>query len=304
MSVAVIYLARGAGAGLLAVEAFLDSYNKWPAGLEHDLIVLRKGWKGVPGAEDLGPLVARHGGTLIDLPDDGFDWGAYMRVGRLIDHEWILFLNSHSRVLCENWLKYLHEAAAGTGVGVAGATGSWGTIRPVLRFIIPTVKKITFSRGLLRGAYSAVFWIPKALCLWLVRFHRFPTFPNPHLRSNAFLMQRQLFNDFFQQRNIPKRKRDAWDLESGFNGLTHWVESKNLKAVVVDSGGNQFHSTEWMRARTFRHPQQGGLLIEDNQTRAYDRCSEDERWHMELSAWGCAADQVDAEPPLVSRPLK
>jgi len=44
MSISLVYLCRGKGAGLAAAETFIDYYSKYDAGCEHDLVVVFKGW--------------------------------------------------------------------------------------------------------------------------------------------------------------------------------------------------------------------------------------------------------------------
>lgn len=303
MSQAVIFLARGHGAGLDALRGFLDSYKNYPAGIAHDLIVLKKGWEGVPGSVEVEPLVARHGGRVLELPDDGFDWGAYMRAALLVDHDWLLFLNSHSLAQADDWVRHMRFAAEQIGIGAAGATGSWGTIRPVLRFFWPIVHKVAESKGLLKGAVAAGLSGARFPMNWALKAGRFPPFPNPHLRSNAFLIRRALFLKFVGQARLPRNKHEAFELESGFRGLTRWLASSELEVIVAGIGGGCFKTNDWANSETFRYPGHTNLLVSDNQTRAYDGADSNLKWIMEMSAWGHSWGETEINC-LVSRGIR
>jgi hypothetical protein len=161
MSKAVVYLARGIGGGLALAKAFFEGYAAHPAGVAHDLIILAKGWQGVAmdgpaGREALDRLAHAAGATIVDLPDDGFDWGAYMRTVTKIDHEWVCFLNTHSQIEADDWLLKLATAAQQPGIGAAGATASFGTIGPIFQFIIPKMADELRTAGLLKTSARVI----------------------------------------------------------------------------------------------------------------------------------------------------
>lgn len=293
MSQAVIFLARGIDAGLPAARAFFDSYRAHPAGRPHALIVIAKGWEAVPGRDQLQALAESAGARVVNLPDDGFDWGAYMRIAPQLSHDWVCFLNSHSQIMAGGWLDKLRSAAEQPGVGAAGATGSWGTLAPVASFIVPNVADISHERGWAAAALRAGY-IGSVGYVWgmLKDAPDFPAFPNPHLRSNAFILRRSLFQDFTGDRTPPYTKREAFQLECGRQGMTRWLKARGLAALVVAAGGEWYATGQWMASGTFRTPghapQNGRLLISDNQTRGYDAAAPFSRRIMERSAWGRA----------------
>lgn len=283
---AIVYLARGVGTGLSAAREFFTSYQAYPAGLAHELVVLAKGWVNADDRRELDVLAARHGGTIIDLPDNGYDWGAYTRAAQMLSHEKLCFLNTHSRIQSNGWLAKLSSALDVRGVGAAGATGSWGTMCPTFKFIAPSVSDIAGSRGLARASYSAVHGYCLFPLRWMMASVRFPPFPNAHLRSNAFLMRRQLFLEFSARSKLPRSKFDAFALESGWRGLSRFIYAKGLRPVVVTANARVYESSEWDECGVFRCPGQPSLLISDNQTRAYDTAPAHVRRIMERSAWG------------------
>jgi len=286
MSVAVAYLARGHGAGLSAAEAFFESYQRHPAGWDHSLYVIAKGWQENADRDKLAKLVVFHGAQLIDLPDDGFDLGAYFRFAESAKEQWLCFLNSHSHIERENWLGLLMVSAVSADVGMAGCTGSFGTPVPVMRFILPTISEEWAARGLVMATITLIISYPLSLLHYLSKFRNFPSFPNPHLRTNAFVISSALFRDFRNARSIPRNKIDAFKLESGYLGLSRFVFDRGLRCLVIDATGGAHERTAWQSSQTFRTPGQTRLLIGDNQTRTYADGSVRHRRMVELSAWG------------------
>lgn len=286
MTLAVAFLARGIGGGLSALERFLASWRAHPAGVEHQLWVLTKGWDGIAGLDAARSMARDAGAGMLDLPDDGYDWGAYFRAAAQIEAPAIAFLNTHSRIERPGWLRLLAEAAALPGAGMAGCTGSWGTIAPMRRFIVPIARDIARARGPLRGLAAFLFASALYPGKWLLQAGRYPAFPNPHLRSNAFLVRRNEFLAFAAVRRLPRTKRDAFALESGREGLARFLTARGLSLVLAAADGVHRTSDAWIDAHTFRIPGQDNLLVSDNQTRAYDAAGRHEKRIMELSAWG------------------
>jgi hypothetical protein len=279
MNLALVYLARGIDGGLPAAEAFFNANRAYPPGCPHELVVIAKGWDGIAGREELTRLAHMNSARLIDLPDDGFDWGAYMRLAPLLLNTWVCFLNTHSRPCAEGWLNLLKIAIEQTGpnIGLVGATASWETLAPVLpprslnaRFKHPMFYPLRLIRNTVR--FLANIWA-------------FPTFPNPHLRSNAFIVRRKLFIDFAETKKIPRNKRDAAKLESGRTGFPAYLANHGLKALVVGIDGNCYEPEQWVNSKTFRVPGQPNLLVADNQTITYDLASSSSKRVFELSAW-------------------
>jgi len=269
MSVAVIYLSRGLGGGRASAEAFFETYRKFPAGREHELFVISKGWQSGAELDEVTKLVANMSGNILAMPDDGYDWGAYFRLAWYLNHDWLCFFNTHTRIDADRWLDILLQAAEIPGVGAAGATGSWGTLVPQF-----------YLRHLLRP--GILLYPPR----FFGSIKRFPSFPNPHLRSNAFVVRRDVFLAFAAQSIFPRTKRDAHALESGRAGFTYYLMSHGLRPVVVGKDGRSFEIESWIESETFRVPGQRNLLIKDNQTEYYNFADKKIKFVMEESAWG------------------
>jgi hypothetical protein len=293
MSQAVVYLARGLGGGLASATAFLASYAAHPAGVPHDLIVVSKGWTGdgmdgPDGRDALAERVQAAGATIVDFPDDGYDWGAYMRVAAQIGHDWICCLNTHSRLQADDWLTKLQRAAEQPGIGAAGATASFGTILPTFSFLPPLIRDVYAEDGLGQAVLVAGYRCLMDPLRWIRNVGRLPAFPNPHLRSNAFCIRRDLFLQFAAETYIPKSKRGAFFLESGPQGMTRFLANRGLQVVAVGANGIAYAQKDWAKSGTFWSPQHSNLLISDNQTRKYDSVEWWRQRNRERNAWGQA----------------
>ena len=287
MSQAVVYLARGHGGGAAAAAAFFESYAAQPAGFPHELIVITKGWDGVIGREKLDQLANKHYGRVIDLPDDGFDLGAYMRVCDRIDHEWVCFLNTHSRIQSDGWLGKLRRAAELPGVGAAGATGSWSSQIPRLRNLPGDVLDYAKWKGPMRAValvpFVTGYHFPRRL---LTHFRDFRLFPNPYLRSNSILLRRELFRKFTAHGNVPRTKHEAGIWEAGRSSLTGFLIENSMRPVVVAGNGSVFDICDWQRSYTFWSGEQQNLMVADNRTATYTEATLHGRRMLQRYAWG------------------
>ena len=293
MTVTVAFLARGLDGGLNAVTAFLASYASHPAGAAHRLVLAAKGWDDVPGRAELDPLAAASGGSVLDLPDDGFDLGAYFRVAERAETEFVYLLNTHSRVLRDDWLALPLALASRAGVGAVGATGSWGTLGASWRLQMAICRTRLGDGRVMRALARAVTAPPRCLIHWLRTRRDFPGFPNAHLRFNALLIRTALLRRFAVARGAPATKYQAWQLESGWDGLTRFISAQGLASLVCGADGIGREPDAWPDARTLFTPGQPHLLVADNQTGLYAEGSARRRRDLETWHWGHALTAPD-----------
>lgn len=124
--IALFYLARGADESHLAMaHRFARAYRSVPAGVDHRLVIILKGFASSEAMNE-----AR--GVFADLPfdeahtsDDAFDLGAYRDAVAHVDCDRAAFLNSGSEPISRYWLAKLDAALSLPGVGLAGTTGSF-----------------------------------------------------------------------------------------------------------------------------------------------------------------------------------
>lgn len=261
------------------LRAFLRSYRAHPAGAGHELVVLLNGVEsnaaggeaGLP-VHGMSPALTRaevaselHGveHRLIELDTPLLDLAAYGEVARLLEHERLCFLNSYSVILADDWLNALARIAAEPGVGLVGATGSWES-----------------RAELVHG--SAMHWIYQLVKL-LSNRRGFPRFPNPHIRTTAFMLKRDLALTLGLE--CAREKHSAYLLESGRHSVTRQIQARGLRAVVVGRDGRAYDCADWPRSGTFRASEQANLLVADNRTGDWQRAAPDLRRILSYAAW-------------------
>jgi hypothetical protein len=288
MRQAVLFLLRGVDGGVSAARAFFDSYRDYRAGCDHELVILMKGWDGIEGRDEAMAMARRESAAVIDLPDDGYDWGAYIRAAGKLPHDWFCFLNTYSRILAPDWLAKLRRSAEMPGVAAAGASGSFGTALPSLGLVTARFQDVRQRRGVALATAAAIQCVagyPNGIAQLRPLFCEMP---NPHLRSNAFLVRRADFLAFAAATRIPESKKEALVLENGRESLTSFLHADGRVTVVVGADGTAYRPENWPESGTFWVPGQENLLIADNQTQAYAEAAAYRRRFLERAAWGRA----------------
>jgi len=228
----VVYLAW-TPYGVGCAERFLAAYRAHPAGTPHRLLLLLAGPE-----EDRSPwrrLFAPVPHEELEL-GMGLDLGHYRAAVDRVVAERYCFLNTVSEPLAEGWLARFERALSSPEVGMVGATGSYespNAVRP----------------GPLRRLRPG-----------------FEPFPNPHLRTNGFAMERQLILDLEWDADLSREQTVM--LEGGGNSLTRQVRERGLETLVVGRDGS-YPPDRWRQSATFRSGGQANLLLADNRTRHY-----------------------------------
>ncbi|MDD3437254.1 MAG: DUF4422 domain-containing protein [Candidatus Gastranaerophilales bacterium] len=243
----VVYLAyynHDLGYGIDAVENFLNSYNKFSAGIEHNLVIIAKNWTDKAIYDNLCSLVKENNAELIDLPDDGFDIGAFFRAANILKNEYVFFIGSGVSIIKDNWLLLFNNAfQSDDKIQLAGPMGAW-------------------EKGI-SGR-----------------------FPNPHIRTCAFMINRELFLEYANSQKFPQTKEDTWHLEHCENSLSNFIYRKGYKAVVVNSDGEISESDDWVNSRTYMTPDDSKLIMEDKWVRKYHSAGESLKTYKEIIVWG------------------
>lgn len=298
--VGVIYLCRFAE-GEEPVRRFLKSYRDHAAGVEHDFHVVFKGYPDRAKFEAARALFDRLSINAIQLDDSGFDLGSYVAAAKSVSNRRVIFLNTFSQIQADNWLRHFDIAMNEPGVGVVGATGSWQSNaasyeRVLKRIFLEVRQKLPFVPPAPPSApTSAVLpWAlatkPRPLSRYLfAAFHfayllyEYGRHPNPHIRTNAFMADREQFLSL----RLPAfhDKKEAYKFESGRRSLTRQYLARGLKTVVVDRNGTVYPVQHWNISSTFWIDGQANLLVGDNRTRDYAEGSPDMRLYLEHIAW-------------------
>ncbi len=245
---AVAYLARGAETGWQAsCKRFINSYCSHASGIEHTLCILFKGFADARSLALAQSLFAPLQHSTFFFEDNSFDIGAYIEWAHLIDADIVCPLNSASEILSDHWLAKLAVNLALPNVGLVGASASYESLND---------------------------WNDT-----------FPMFPNVHLRSNAFMIDRRLLCELTTGLKI-REKVDAFNFESGTHSLSRRVMALGKEILLVGSNGRGYAPAFWPASDTFRLGFQSNLLIGDNQTRNFSGLSWEEKREFVLRTWG------------------
>ncbi|CAM3411917.1 hypothetical protein MYCO108962_19155 [Mycobacterium colombiense] len=265
----VIHLARGSN-GRVPLERFLESYRAHNAGVAHQFLVVFKGYADQNTLTEHEALARTFGAETLRLArDDLFDIGAYHEATREIDTRYVAFFNSFSEILADEWLARLYHGIRQEGVGLVGVTGSW--------------ESQTSNAFQLMRAQP----LPHLAILWLYKWRFSPHFPNPHIRTNGFIMQRDTFLALKSPQT--RSKQLAWAFESGRSSMTRQIERQGLKVLVAGRDGRYFAASDWPQSATYCANGQSNLIVQDNHTRKYGDGSTATRDEFQYRAWGKGA---------------
>ncbi len=259
-------------------QAFLDSYRRHPAGTAHRLLIVFNGFASQPETEPHLRLLAGLEHSTLWLPEPVQDIAAYLRAAESCAERWLCFLNSYSVILGADWLRKMSAQVQSGNVRLVGATGSWEGHH-------------TFLRRWHRLNPLPRWWTPHGIRTQLRRWwseglalRHFPVFPNPHVRTNAFLVEAAFLRSLRPGRI--RTKDQALRFESGRRGLTTHAVRAGFQPCLVDREGRAWQWGDWPVSRIYRSGNQENLLVADNRTRHYADGSPAERRALARYAWG------------------
>lgn len=140
------------------------------------------------------------------------------------------------------------------------------------------------------AAYWDELTCPGAVLSHIRDFRRFP---NPHLRTNGFIMRRHILVGLAFA--LDNSKAASLRFESGLDGLPARLAREGLGLVLVGADGVGYAVADWPKSRTFRLGIQENVLIVDNQVRAFNSMSNGERALYTRITWGDYAPQSAAK---------
>jgi hypothetical protein len=323
---AVVHLVRRAN-GIEPFERFIESYRRHPAGMPHELVLVLKGFDGDASTEPYRRHASALGGRWLVMDDYGFDLGSYRRAASELAHRRLLFINSFSVILADDWLALLAAAESEARIGAVAASGSWGSRASHVRYhnrlggpyarVFPDQAvtsrvfaqltsentepapnaAVTASAAPLAARLTGPM---RALAHVAREAIQFAQFPCPHLRTNGLLIERKLWLEVCPL--SPRDKLTAHRLESGRRGITARLRAAGLHVAIVGRDGRSYTSDEWPASVTYWQGNQENLLIGDNQTRSYQEGDALRRRVLAGYAWGeQAAPALPRLSPLEDR---
>ncbi len=327
--------------------------------MSHDLILLYKGFDHETQLKSAKRILSELPHSAIEVPDSGFDIGAYLRAAPMLDQEYVCFMNTFSEIEVEGWLEKLYAQASQPTVGLVGAMGSFESLRESSCLIhkvlwlcnqaaipydeqvatyyshITTDNCVVWSangKSWLRAPWEMIRYTPRQIYHrlkglaspidvlrrmagvdsaedqfernWqqrispsgdLADYAQFQPFPNPHIRSNGFMVKRSRMLTFAPEEI--RTKLDACAFESGPQSLTSRVRSDGLEALVVGSDGKGYAVQDWWQSETFRLGNQENLLLSDNQSRQFGAMAPGAKVTHRRITWGDYLGQAPADFP-------
>ncbi|HEX5307681.1 MAG TPA: hypothetical protein VFW38_01225 [Solirubrobacteraceae bacterium] len=236
--------------GVECAQSFLASYREHPPGTDHRLVLALAGPAGDRGPWHETFAQVEHEPIELGL---GMDLDHYRTVAERRPAARYCFLNTVTTALAKDWLRYLERALLEPGVGMVGATGSYESpysVRP----------------GPLRRLRPG-----------------YEPYPNPHLRTNGFALERELLLALAWPTGL--NKLQAVGLEAGSNGLTRQVAARGLDTAIVGRDGVAYPPERWRQSATFRGGGQRNLLLADNRTRHFQEAGAVTRNALSWLAW-------------------
>jgi hypothetical protein len=288
-TICVVHLVRAQN-GINPFRRFLDSYSVNLGGVEHDLLLVFKGFGLSQNFAEYRELLSLFRYTILEVSDEGFDITAYFAAVRHYSEQYsyFCFLNSYSVILDNDWLRKLYEQISKPSVGLVGASGSWQSLNPWGGLFQRRKMRSRFTINDSTLGKKFGFWVRAGN--GIVSFWRlfsfpifFPVFPNYHLRTNSFMISSELM--LMLDQTTIKTKIDACRFESGKNGLTRQVLAMGKEVLVIGKDGLAYKLKQWNSSNTFWQGEQENLLVADNQTNFYQNACLEQRKYMSFNAW-------------------
>jgi hypothetical protein len=295
--------------------------------MEHELVVCLKG-DDEEELQEIRLLLEPIATRFFAQDDTGYDIHAYLRTAKTVETDWFCGINTFSVINKSGWLEYLYKAACRPNVGLVGATASYESRRATLARWIWYMTKLVDCEPLTHLTHDQFHYVTDALDngfvvprfarlgrwlrLWgfeeepfrrrhlllrrqdLINDPPFPDFPNPHVRSNGFMLKTAHLMRFAR---LGPTKVDCYNFESGYKGLSATLAKEGLDLLLVGDQG-AFSVDDWSRSKTFRASEQEALLILDNQTESFHKMTPTIKELHRYFTWGdCAVDPSAYEFP-------
>ena len=146
---------------------------KKKSGYDHDLVICFKQFKSKDEINEWKKIIADKKIKFIEFNDsfevNDFDIGSYFRISEYFSNRYILFLNTHCKPNSNNWLKiFLNHYENESVVGAFASMSSLSS-----QFL-----NLFFNQ---HSKFQQIRWGLKHLI-------HVKLFPNPHIRTTAFLL--------------------------------------------------------------------------------------------------------------------
>lgn len=249
-------------------QKFLDNYNNYRSGKDHDLLICFKNFQSELQIKEWKEKINIKFVEFYekDKPND-YDIGSYFRIAEQYPERTILFIGSHTRPIINDWLKLFFKNFRKNRV--IGATASYASLSSqFLNFYYDNHSK-----------YQQFKW-------GIYHLFNVKLFPNPHLRTNCFMIKG---NDFLKLNFNRKKflnKIETNYFEGGRRSLTNQLKKKGFEVLLLNSDGELFEIKDWKKSKTYCLGNQEKLIFIDNRTKEYQDANDVERKKFRKFTWG------------------
>jgi hypothetical protein len=282
---------------------FVESYKKHPSGIEHHLIIIRKGFDEYE--YEWAKWVLLLEGISFELrtyPDEHYVFGYHRLVMEDHPDQYILFCVASCEILVDNWLAlFMRHARNNRILSHGGSFESmysdvsnrikykWNHIRGKKICFSSTSKDYCLTRCPYYRNETTFFSSIKCSLKELLRFlfgvrgkweifcssNNFYPFPNPSLRTSALMVPPQLLKSIYYWPDVMSlsNKNQEFLFESGKYSLSIQALIAGYELLVVGADGKAYPMSEWRDSKTYRSFNQENLVIADHHTRCYEVAS-------------------------------
>lgn len=250
---------------LKRLENFVESYQKYDHGYDHDLLICYK----LIDDEKLNlcrKITSKiHHKEFIDpYKNNDYEFKTMERAIQSYDNYIILFLISHCCFESQHSLKIINEFYEENSF--IGFSGSNESMFSSLRF-----KRIWKIFSFIKN--------------YLYFKKNFEKFPNPHIRLPSFVLKQKDFLNFVKDKTY-KDKKDAWNTESGKNSMTNFFLENGFKVSIINSLNRKYDLSSMSKSMTFCDINNSKILISDRHTRNFHLLSPEIQNKMKKRVWG------------------
>jgi hypothetical protein len=276
--------------GIDPLKDFLQSYSMYRAGIEHDLLIIFNGYNSEDELVEYKSLLSKYQHRSLLLWKFRLDIESYFAVLNKYNYKFFCFLNSYSRILAHEWLLKMYSYVSREDVGLVGATGSWESLYTNFIDGLAVIEDKVLLRRMVK-------WCKQKIKK-MKRKYRYDPFPNYHIRTNGFMISREVMRKI--NTGLIFRKTDAYKFENGKSSMTKQIMDMGLKVLVVGKDGKGYEKEEWYKSETFRQGNQNNLLIADNQTAIYSMADTETKRILSHRTWGDRAYIISTHEGVVS----
>ena len=281
--ITVIYIAWG-GLPIDTVKNFFESYEKFQAGYPHNLIIISRDYEAESEEFSIiNDYTKKFNAKLINTPNIGQDFGAYYTGAKETNAEYILCLNSHSVIMCDDWiLKFIRAKEKFPQMELIGSGGGWHKSISYYNYYNEILKQNNKKNWMYHIQKNKI-----RIINLFDRFKNFQHFPNPFIRTNAFLIKKSLYIDFIEKechKKLPKNKLQAYRMENGNRSLSRYVLKRGYNYCVVGRNNQIFMKDEFNISGTY-HSEFENYIVKDKQIKIFENADIKSRKCMENAAW-------------------